>query len=183
MNSQDQEHDEQVELDEQVVQLISTSQRRLFLYLLGLLCSRDLAEDALQETNLVLWRKRSQYRPDTNFFAWACHVAYFEACKARRQRHRKIPAFSDVFLNGVAPELQSTADAAGPLQTFLFECIELLSERERELIERRYDDGATTQTVAAGLGRSTDAVYKSLGRIHQKLFDCIEGKLKEGDKP
>ena len=167
------------EHDEQMVQLISNCQRRLFLYLLGLLCSRDLAEDALQETNVVLWRKRSQYEPGTNFFAWACQVAFFEACKARQKQRRRVPVFSDVFLRGVAPELLAAAEGSDTLRTTLLECVEELGERDRELIERRYDDGATTRSVAASVGRSADAVYKSLGRIHQELFDCVTNKLKE----
>ena len=169
--------------DEQIVQLISRHQRRLFVYLLGLLCSRELAEDALQETNTVLWRKRSRYEPGTNFFAWACQIAFFEACKARDARRRKMPVFSEVFLKGVAPELLAAAEASDGLMAALRDCVKELGDRDRDLIDRRYDDGATTRTVAASVGRSTDAVYKSLGRIHQKLFDCITGKMKEDQKP
>jgi len=167
------------EPDEQMVQLISSCQRRLFLYLLGLLCSRDLAEDALQETNLVLWRKRRQYEPGTNFFAWACQVAFFEACKARQKRRRRVPLFSEVFLRGVAPELLAAAEGSDALLAALQECVEELDDRDRELIERRYDDGATTRSVAVSVGRSADAVYKSLGRIHHELFECVLSKLKE----
>jgi RNA polymerase sigma-70 factor, ECF subfamily len=168
--------------DEQIVQLISGCQRRLFLYLLGLLCSRDSAEDALQETNIVLWRKRSQYEPGTNFFAWACQVAFFEAAKARRNRRHRIPVFSEVFLRGIAPELLAIADGSDALLAALQDCVKELAERDRELIDRRYDEGATTRTVAASVGRSIDAVYKSLSRIHGRLFDCVHDKLKEDDR-
>lgn len=177
MGGPDQEH------DEQIVRLISGSQRRLFLYLFGLLYSRELAEDALQETNVVLWRKRSQYEPGSNFFAWACRIAYLEACKAREQRRRKIPAFTDVFMDGMAAELFTVVGASDVLQATLRECIEQLKAIDRELIERRYDDGATTKTVASSVGRSTDAVYKALSRIHRNLFDCITKKMSEGDEP
>jgi RNA polymerase sigma-70 factor, ECF subfamily len=175
MSNQEQE-------DEQIVQLICSCQQPLFLYLMGLLCSRDSAEDALQEANLVIWRKRAQYRPGTNFFAWACKVAFFAACKVREQRRRKVPVFSDVFLRNVAPELLAVAEAAGPLQATLLECVDELQQDDRELIERRYDEEATIRAIAASVGRSTDAVYKSLRRIHRALFDCITGKL-NGDRP
>jgi RNA polymerase sigma-70 factor, ECF subfamily len=168
--------------DEQIVQLISGCQKRLYLYLLGLLCSRELAEDSLQETNLVLWRKRDQYAADTNFFAWACQTAYFEACKIRHQRRRKVPAFSEVFLNRVAPEIMAVAESPAAMQDAMRDCIRELAPPDRLLIESRYADGATTKTAAAAVGRSTDAVYKSLSRIHQRLFDCITGKLGEDDR-
>jgi RNA polymerase sigma-70 factor, ECF subfamily len=169
------------EHDEQVVQLISSCQRRLFLYLLSLLCSRDLAEETLQETNLILWRKRDRYAVGTNFFAWACQIAFYEACKARQQRQHKVPAFSEVFLNQVAPEIQAIAEAPGALQAALLECVDELAELDRQLIEQRYADGATTRSVAQTLGRSTDAIYKSLGRVHQRLFDCVTTKLNQDD--
>ena len=171
------------ESEEQIVQLIGSCQRRLFLYLLGLLCSRDLVEDALQETNAVLWRKRSEYVPGTNFFAWACNVAFYEACKARKKRRRKVPVFSDVFLQGVMPELAAAAEAADPMLAALQDCVSRLSLHDRELIQRRYDDGATVRSVAANVGRSADSVYKSLSRIHRDLFDCITEKLNEDERP
>jgi RNA polymerase sigma-70 factor, ECF subfamily len=171
------------EHDELVVQLIGSCQRRLYLYLSGLLCAQDSADDVLQETNVVLWQKRSQYAPGTNFFAWACRIAYFEACKARQRRKKKVPSFSDVFLDGVAPELLAASEIAEPLQLALLECVDELNQRDRELLERRYAEEATTQSVAASVGRSTDSVYKSLGRIHQKLFDCILRKMNEDDRP
>ena len=71
------------EHDDQMVQLIAGCQRGLFLYICGLLFSRELAEDVLQETNLVLWQKRTEYRPDTNFYAWACQIAFYKVCQAR----------------------------------------------------------------------------------------------------
>ncbi len=171
------------ELDEQIVQLISGCQRRLFLYLFGLLTSSDLAEEALQETNAVLWRKRAEFQPGSNFFAWACSVAYFEACKARQQRRRKLPSFSDLFLEEASIELRAAVENADSLQTTLHDCMDSLSVRERELVDRRYEHGATTKSVAVSVGRSVDAVYKSLNRIHQKLFDCITARMREDRKP
>ncbi len=172
-------HDER---DERIVQLIGACQRPLFVYLTGLLCSRDLAEDVLQETNMVVWRKRGQYQAGTNFFAWACKVAYFEACKAREKRGRKVPVFSDLFLDKIAPEMAAVAETSGTLQAALIECAEELKPADRDLIERRYDEDASVRSIADALGRSADGIYKSLKRIHRVLFDCISDKMK-GDKP
>ena len=174
---------EKENFDEQVVQLISGCQRPLFLFLLGLLCSWDLAEDTLQETNAVIWRKRSQYQPGTNFFAWACSVAFLEAQTARRKQRRNLPVFSDVFLHGIAPELVAAAESSDPWIFALKECVEQLSERDRELLQGRYDEGSSIQALAADAGRSTDTIYKLLRRIHGDLFDCITAKFKEDDRP
>ena len=88
--------------DEQFVRLLATCQRQLFFYLLNILHNADDAEEALQETNLVLWRKFGQYRPGTNFGRWACQIAYFEAMKSRKKSLRREHLFSDEFVEMLA---------------------------------------------------------------------------------
>jgi RNA polymerase sigma-70 factor, ECF subfamily len=164
------------EHDDRIVQLIAGCQRGLFLFICGLLFSRELAEDVLQETNLLLWQKRAEYRPGTNFYAWACQIAFYKVCKARDQQRRKVPAFSELFLQRMAPELQTLADAPNRMQDYLQECIAILADQDRALLERRYDDGVTTRSIADELGQSVRTVNRSLGRIHETLFDCINAK-------
>lgn len=176
-------HSESSQHDDEVVQLIASCQRPLFLYVWGLLFSQELAEDALQDTNLVLWRKRNEYVSGTNFFAWACRIAFFEVCKARDQRRRKMPAFSEVFVDQLMPEIQALAEEPSQMQSFLQECVESLGDGERDLLERRYADGATTQAVANDVGLSIRTVNRSLSRIHQILFECISAKLTGGRRP
>ena len=60
---------------------------------------------------------------------------------------------------------------------FLTDCYAQLSPRDRELIDLRYQPGATVRRLARQLGRGVDALYKSLARIHQTLFDCIRGAI------
>jgi len=165
--------------DEQIVQLIGSCQRSLLMYLLGLLGSQDLAEEALQNTNLVVWRKRREYRLNTKFFAWACRIAHLEACDLRRRRSRKVPVFSDVFMGELSAELEAAVQTPNRVEAFLKECLDLLDRRDRDLLDQRYADGATTQSVANALRQSTRTVYRDLERIHERLFDCISKKAKE----
>ena len=165
--------------DEQIVQLISSCQRSLLMYLLGLLGSQDLAEEALQNTNLVLWRKRGEYRLNTKFFAWACSIAHLEACDLRRRQRRRMPVFSDLFVEEVSVELEAVVQSPNALEAFLKECLGLLSPKERELLDQRYADGATTQSVADGQNQSVRTVYRNLERIHERLFHCVREKAKD----
>lgn len=165
--------------DEQIVQLISSCQRSLLMFLLGLLGSQDLAEEALQNTNLVLWRKRREYRLNTKFFAWACRIANLEAYDLRRRRKRKVAVFSDVFMGELSAELEEAVQTPNHMEGFLRECLDLLDHRDRELLDRRYADAGTTQSVADALSQSTRTVYRNLERIHERLFDCISKKAKD----
>lgn len=165
--------------DEQIVQLIGSCQRSLLMYLLGLLGSQDLAEEALQNTHLVLWRKRAEYQPNTNFFAWACRIAHLEACALRRQRGHKVAVFSDVFMNDVSADLEAAVQQPNSVEAFLKECLEFLDIQDRNLLDQRYADGATTQSVANSLSQSARTVYRNLERIHQRLFECVSKKAKD----
>jgi RNA polymerase sigma-70 factor (ECF subfamily) len=52
-----------------------------------------------------------------------------------------------------------------------------LSRRDRDLLARRFAEGATTQSTADQVGRSVDAVYKALAKIRQALFECVTRAL------
>ena len=95
---------------EQFAQLLATCQRQVFLYAMRLLHSAADAEEVLQETNLVLWRKFDQYQPGTEFGRWACGIAHYEVLKLREKKPREERLFSDQFIDMLATRTQrSTA--------------------------------------------------------------------------
>ena len=55
---------------EEFMTLLTANHRRIFQHILAMCPSLQDAEDVLQETNLVLWRKFSQYQRGTSFLAW-----------------------------------------------------------------------------------------------------------------
>jgi len=54
------------EQTEQFASLLTRNQRRIYLFILACCESRD-AEEVLQETSIVLWRKFDQFKGDTDF--------------------------------------------------------------------------------------------------------------------
>lgn len=56
-------------------------------------------------------------------------------------------------------------------------CLEKLGDRERRIIEARYRDGATMQTLAEEFSRPSSTLYKTVARIRRRLYTCIEGTL------
>ena len=87
--------------------------------------------------------------------------------------------FSQALLERVA---ETAVEQAGVLQlddrrAALTQCVEKLSPKDRDLLTRRFAQGATTQSTAAQIGRSIDAVYKALARIRHGLFDCVTRAL------
>jgi RNA polymerase sigma-70 factor (ECF subfamily) len=167
---------------EDFVRLFTRYQRKVYWYIFALLHDPHDAEEVFQETAIVLWQKFATFQPGTSFVAWACRVAYNKVLRFRDDHKRDVPCFSSLFMEEVAPELLAVIDmdATDLLHEQLAECMGRLSPQDRDLIERRYKPGATTKRVAAEVGRSTDAVYKALNRIHQALFDCMSRGLLRG---
>ena len=60
-------------------------QRRIFAYIYTLVPSRSDAEDILQETSLTVCEKFKDFELGTNFYSWACQIAYWKVRAARKK--------------------------------------------------------------------------------------------------
>jgi RNA polymerase sigma-70 factor (ECF subfamily) len=123
---------------EEFVQLFTRCQRPVFLYILSLLPRPIEAEEILQEANLVIWTKASQFQPGTNFRAWACQIAYFEVMKYRSRKHRDKLHFNPELLELVAAESLQQSELLDRRRQALAECLSKLREQDRALIQTRY---------------------------------------------
>jgi RNA polymerase sigma-70 factor (ECF subfamily) len=150
----------------------------LYGYLFSLLRHHEDAREVLQETAGVLWEKFDQYHRGTEFRAWACRIAYYKAQNFRR-RNRRVPAsFSDLAFDVVDEEAVVMADRLDARSAALAACMEKLPPADRDVLERRYRDDAV-EAIAAAVGRSPQAVYRTLARVHAALFDCINRTVAE----
>jgi len=73
------------ERSSELVQLMMKYQRRIFAYIHTLVPSRSDAEDILQETSLTICQKFSDFKTGTNFYSWACQIAYWKVRAARKK--------------------------------------------------------------------------------------------------
>ena len=162
---------------ERFAQLLATCQRRVFLFALGIVHNAADAEEVLQETNLVLWRKFDQYQPGTDFGRWACRIAHYEALKFRQRRTQKERLFSDDFIETLAAEAEKSLESIDSRRDALQRCLGKLKQPDRQLVMCRYQQGATTRAVAETLGRSVQGTRKALYRIRTALLACIERTL------
>ncbi len=163
--------------DEEFVRLFTRHQRPLFLYLLARIPNPVEAEEILQETNIVLWRKFSQFTPGSNFLAWAMQIARYELLKYRERRQRDKLRFSERFLDELAQDENEDLSHWETRREALMSCLKKLREKDRELIERRYRPGETGLSLAEFVERPVNSVYQSLGRIRRTLLECIHREL------
>lgn len=161
------------------LRLFLQNQRRLYAYILTLLPHRADADDVLQETSLTMWDKFDASGPPTDFLAWGRRVAYHKVLDFYKKSRRAQSRLSQIFLERVAAVAaqDSTNLQLDDRREALAGCMEKLAERDRDLLSRRFADGATTQSTSEQLGRSVDAVYKSLAKLRQSLFECVQKTL------
>lgn len=161
------------------VQLLTSHQSRLYAYVLSLVGNRTQAEDVMQETNAVLWRKAHDFELGSNFGAWMLKVAYFQVMAHRQKLTRDRLVFDDDFLQEIAEDAEQLCERQEEKQRLLSDCIEKLNERYQELIRRRYTEGATVKSIAAQSGQSENSIKQALFRARAALIECVKRERRE----
>jgi RNA polymerase sigma-70 factor, ECF subfamily len=162
---------------EDFVRLLMANERRIFAYVLALLPNAADAEDVLQETSIVLWRKFPEYRPGSEFASWAFSIAQNMVRNKLAKQHRCRVRFDEDLLAAVASDAEGMREELDLGHSVLVDCVEELSPGDRELLNLRYQSGATIKSVAAAVGRSAEGMYKTMRRIHDVLHDCVCRRL------
>ena len=156
------------------VALFAAHDRGIYKYLLTLLANSQDTQEVFQETSVTLWQKFDEYQPGSNFFAWACRVAYFEVLKYRQTHRRDRLRFNDDLLGTLAEERSAAEGLFQVHRSLLPSCMEKLPLKDRELVELRYAGEETVLQIAERTGRQPNTLYKALERIRRTLLKCIE---------
>jgi RNA polymerase sigma-70 factor, ECF subfamily len=167
---------------EAFVGLFAQSQYEIHSFVLTLVPNRADADDVMQTTSIVLWRKFDQFLPGTNFVAWACQIARLEVQNFRRVKGRDRLVFDDTLLQSLGGLRLAMSDELAADRGLLRDCIAGLRPDDRELIDRCYGKKTTAKDVAIELGKPVNTVYKALIRIRRGLYDCIQRALKVRDR-
>jgi RNA polymerase sigma-70 factor, ECF subfamily len=161
------------------VELLTQHQRTLYGYIYTLVRNSSDSDDLLQETNLVLWSKRHEYKTGTSFVAWGSRIAFYKVQNFLRAKGRSRVHFSDAFLSKIS-DLHISRDEVHTIQaTMLVYCLGKLSLASQQLLKLCFDEARSIQEVATRLGRPAGSIYNSLSQIRFKLWKCIQHALKE----
>jgi RNA polymerase sigma-70 factor, ECF subfamily len=159
--------------NEVFVELLTLHQRRLYGFIYTLVPNQADAEDLLQQTSLVLWRKFNTFDLDTDFSAWACRIAHFEVLNHLKQKRRSRVVFNDELISRLAEIRDERSELHSADRTALTGCVEELAESDRKLIELCYTTKRNIKAAAEALNRPVASVYTSLVRVRRILMECI----------
>jgi RNA polymerase sigma-70 factor (ECF subfamily) len=165
-------------LDE-FVTLLTSHQGIIRGYIRTILPNSAEVPDVLQETNIILWEKKDQFEPGTNFKAWALTIARFRALNARKKSLRSKEIVLDQAVIDVLD--QSKPDDStiyfDDQQVALEQCLGGLSENNRELIHYRYSSGKSIAEYSKITGRSRASLRVSLMRVRETLRHCVKQRM------
>lgn len=161
-------------LDSLFFHLFMTHQKSIYAFILASIHNYNDADDILQETATVMWRKFDQFEQGTEFVAWAISIARIRILKFFNERKRTRIQFNQQLLDQIANmtsvklvEVNQRLDASR-------RCREKLNEKDQELLYLRYNQGFTIKKIADSLSRPLPGLYKTMGRIHSILQRCIK---------
>ena len=159
------------------VSQLTAEQRRIYAYIRSLVWNVSDAEDVLQAANEVLWTKRADFEPGTDFGSWAIRIAHFEVLAYRKRKRLDRHVFDDELLSQMAENVEQSTSDVGAMQVYLDECVEQLPESHRVALRMRYEPGVKIADIAKSQDRSVSGVSQLLYRIRTRVRDWVNEKL------
>ena len=150
---------------------------RLFPIALRLLRGREAAEDVLQESYVLIWRKAAQFHPGRGRpLPWMAAIVRNRAIDRLRAQAREPqdPAQWDDLAEGLADPAASASAAAAPDAVAVRGCLERLQENQRQAILLAYYGGMTHEELSARLDAPLGTVKSWVRRGLLQLKDCLD---------
>lgn len=169
--------DDQGQAMEAYVQALTANQGRLRGYILASLGNYADAADVLQRTNLVLWKKASEFRQGSDFLPWGLTIARYEVLTFLRDGQRDRHVYSTAVAEMMLDSAESAASEATDRQAALRKCLDKVPRRNRELLWQRYSEDMSIRQIAAQENRSEDSIKSLFLRIRKGLERCVEMSL------
>jgi RNA polymerase sigma-70 factor (ECF subfamily) len=165
-------------LDAEFDRLLVDHQRRIYFFIRTMVFNPDDAMDVLQDVNAIILRKRSQFRPGTDFKSWTFAIARFEGL-AYLKRHSKRPVISlgDDLTMELARQAEENADDIEIWYRALEQCRKKLEPDAADLLDLRYRRRKPLEEIAAEWNTSVGALKQKLFRTRESLRKCILGRL------
>ena len=158
--------------------LLAANYYRINAFILTLVPNDTDADDIMQETVALMWKKFDSFTVGTDFVAWAVTVAKYQVLNFRKTKQRLPVMFSDEALGAIEKEAERVTAESDKRLRALKECVNKLSVHDKQFIKLRYTEGVTTKMLASRIGKSIYAVYRHSTRINGLLLRCIQRSLR-----
>ena len=156
---------------------VTRAQRSLYAFIFTLVRNAADADDVLQETNLVLWKKAAEFDRTRAFMPWAMRIAQLQSLAYLKKKHPARTIFDEELLAIIADDEVEEWMGEELRRGALAGCLEKLTADQRKLIAHRYEPGSSVNAMSRERGTTPKALSEMLRRIRRSLLLCIERSL------
>lgn len=135
------------------------------------------AEDIVQQVALTAARRFDEYDGARPFVAWALWLAKSRIIDHYRAQDRQKLVFSETLLDQAAARLVERQATTHAGSAALEKCIEKLPVKSRRLLDLRYAEDASMETIAQAINSTAGSVRVMLFRIRDLLAACVKAEL------
>ncbi len=161
----------------QFVQLLTANQHRIHGYILSITGNSAVADDVMQETTAMMWKKYSDFKPGTDFVAWGVTIARYVNLNYRKKHTGKTIQLSDNAIRALDGDVFKVLKKTDYRMDSLKECVSKLPPKDQKILELRFFEGHSIKMVAERVGKSDRSVFRSFARVYDLLMNCIQSKL------
>ncbi len=142
------------------------------------------AEDVFQDVLVkVLSNRELEFESSARLLSWARIVGNHRAIDLVRARDGHFRGLSPEILLQLTdawpnPKFEATGTDAEDFRSMLADCLSTLTQKSREIVRLRYYEERRGVDVAKQLDMDIHSLYQSLARIHRRLRDCVERKMR-----
>jgi RNA polymerase sigma-70 factor (ECF subfamily) len=141
-------------------QLFMAHQGSLYAYILASVHNYSDADDILQETATVMWRRFSEFAEGTSFVAWGIAIARLQILKFFNDHKRSRLQFDNDLLMELGDLALEETSRIKAIKERFGNCLRRQSDSHQKLLRLRYNDGMTIKAIANLTGKPTQGMYK-----------------------
>jgi len=146
----------------------------LFAYSKAICGDFHAAEDVVQETAQIAYRKLNFLIPEADFAGWLKAIARRQALAARRSLTKTSLIADDVIERVYQDPSPATSGRRGEALT---DCIDGLEGRAAQAVKGHYFDGVKLNELADRMGMTSVALRQLLHRVRVLLLECVRRRL------
>lgn len=159
------------------VNQLTVCQHQIYAFILTLVPNWSDADDLMQETAEVMWRKYQEAGQINNFSAWGKGIARNKVMNFYAKKKRERVLFNDSLLDDVVERENAISSHSGLRLRALQKCLRKLKSNDLHLIQVLYGHDITIKKLAEEIKRPVQGLYKAMGRIHHSLLQCVRRTL------
>jgi RNA polymerase sigma-70 factor (ECF subfamily) len=172
-------HDVQIDKLKKLTVLWADAQPKVAGFVGAFIHNYSDAQDIVQEVAKAAVEAIDSYDLDKPFGPWVLGVARFKVIDYLRRHGKDRHVFDNDAINHLAGAYAKRDDQLDDMKSALADCMQSLSQRERDALNLRYVDDAKPAEVAEELHINAGTARVLLHRIRQALADCVKRKIAE----